>query len=142
VRVYARNLHSLRRSHSGAQLRERKAAFSGIPEAAAATGSGVLFFPSNSKPRIFEISSGDEHSGIDFAVVPSGLYRVRGKVESPDSRTGFWLALKYYVLATTARIASAPESIGRLSRALNHAQEIDLGAGVTVSVSLSPVSID
>jgi hypothetical protein len=66
---------------------------SGAPEAAAATGSGVLFFPGNSKPRIFDISSGDEYWGIDFAVVPSGLYSVSGKVESPDSRTGFWLAL-------------------------------------------------
>jgi hypothetical protein len=60
-----------------------------------------------------------------------------GAYSSPSLAPG-----KYYVLATTAHVTLAPESIGKLSRALNHAQEIDLGAGVHVQVSLSPVSID
>jgi hypothetical protein len=62
-------------------------------EPVSAAGSGVLLFPGNSHPRIFEVSSGDEYTGIDFAVAPGGVHNLRGKVESPDSRTGFWLSL-------------------------------------------------
>lgn len=58
-----------------------------------AAGSGVLLFPSNAHPKTFEVSSGDEYAGIDFAVAPGGTCSVRGKVESPDSRTGVWLSL-------------------------------------------------
>ncbi|MGO9230466.1 MAG: carboxypeptidase-like regulatory domain-containing protein [Bryobacteraceae bacterium] len=70
-----------------------------------AAGSGVLLFPSNSHPKTFEVSSGDEYTGIDFAVAPGWTSSLRGKVESPDSRTGFWLSLVAHeqpALATAA----------------------------------------
>ena len=56
-------------------------------------GSGVLFYPNNTQPRLFAISGGEEHRNIDFNVTPGTLASVSGKVEQASANGRFWLAL-------------------------------------------------
>ena len=58
-----------------------------------ASGSGVVYYPAGSQPRMFTVSGGEEYRGIDFSVVPGALFRVSGKVDVTPSQSGFWLAL-------------------------------------------------
>jgi hypothetical protein len=59
-------------------------------------GSGVLFYPSNTRPQPFTITSGDTFQNIDLAVLPSNLYSVAGRVEPGTelkTKGRFWLTL-------------------------------------------------
>jgi protocatechuate 3,4-dioxygenase beta subunit len=59
-------------------------------------GSGVLFYPSNTRPQPFTITSGDTFQNIDLVVLPSNLYSVAGRVEPGTelkSKGRFWLTL-------------------------------------------------
>jgi hypothetical protein len=60
---------------------------------AGALGSGVTYYPSNSQPRIFSVSGGEEYRDIDFSVVPGALYEISGKLDIDSPKRGFWLAL-------------------------------------------------
>jgi hypothetical protein len=66
---------------------------SGNPATASSLGSGFLFYPSNARPQFLSISGGEEHRGIDFSLSPSAFFTVSGKVELPDPKFRFWLAL-------------------------------------------------
>jgi hypothetical protein len=66
---------------------------SGNPATASSLGSGFLFYPSNARPQFLSISGGEEHHGIDFSLSPSAFFTVSGKVELPDPKFRFWLAL-------------------------------------------------
>jgi hypothetical protein len=66
---------------------------SGNPATASSLGSGFLFYPSNSRPQFLSISDGEEHRGIDFSLSPAAFFTVSGKVELPDEKSRFWLAL-------------------------------------------------
>jgi len=57
-------------------------------------GSGFLFYPGNTRPQFFPVTSGDEHRA-DFMLQPAASFSVSGKVEAPASGdTGrFWIAL-------------------------------------------------
>jgi hypothetical protein len=58
-----------------------------------ASGSGVVYYPRNSQPRLFSIKCGTEYSDIDFSLTPGTLCRVSGKVETASPQAGFWLGL-------------------------------------------------
>lgn len=60
---------------------------------AGAAGSGVSYYPSNSEPRIFSVSGGEEYRDVDFTIVPGALYQVSGKLDIESPKRGFWLAL-------------------------------------------------
>jgi len=60
---------------------------------AGALGSGVSYYPSNSEPRIFSVSGGEDYSDIDFSIAPGALYQVSGKLDLETPKRGFWLAL-------------------------------------------------
>jgi len=61
------------------------------PESAA-SGSGVVFYPSNVRPQMFTISSGEEFRGIDLAVSPGPVFAVTGTVAAGKGK-GVWIAL-------------------------------------------------
>ncbi len=56
-------------------------------------GSGLRFYPDNTRPQFFTISGGEEIRGVDFVVAPAALYSVSGRVELPAPNVEFWLAL-------------------------------------------------
>jgi hypothetical protein len=58
-----------------------------------ALGSGVQLYPTSQRPQYFAITGGEQYRNVDFAILPSTLHRVRGKVELPDPKHRFWLAL-------------------------------------------------
>ncbi|HLK62848.1 MAG TPA: carboxypeptidase-like regulatory domain-containing protein [Bryobacteraceae bacterium] len=60
--------------------------------AQAGLGSGVQFYPDNARPQFFAVTGGEEYRA-DFAVIPSGLYKVTGKVDQANAKTRYWLAL-------------------------------------------------
>ncbi len=60
---------------------------------AGSAGSGALFYPANSAPQLFTFSGGEEYHDIDFALIPSALFRVSGKIDLATPQSGFWLAL-------------------------------------------------
>ena len=66
---------------------------SGNPATPSSLGSGFLFYPANSRPEFLEVSGGEEHRGIDFNIATTAFFTVSGKVELPDSKARFWLAL-------------------------------------------------
>jgi hypothetical protein len=45
---------------------------------------------------------------------------------------------KYYVLVSPRSVNKSPEDVSKLLQARSHAQEIEIGAGATVSVTLAP----
>ncbi len=49
---------------------------------------------------------------------------------------------KYLVLATSATVDSTPESIGKLLRCRNRAQEVDIAANGTAKITLPPVALE
>jgi hypothetical protein len=55
-------------------------------------GSGVQFYPTNARPQFFTVSGGEEYR-TDFAIIPSTLFSVSGKLELPAPKTEYWLAL-------------------------------------------------
>ena len=57
-------------------------------------GAGTLFYPNNQRPRLFTISGGEEFAGTDFAILPTALYTITGKVErrSPAGKVELSLA--------------------------------------------------
>lgn len=59
----------------------------------ASAGSGVLFFPNNTRPEFFTVSGGEEFRDVDFIIAPAAFYSVRGKVEPVTANGNFWLAL-------------------------------------------------
>jgi len=56
-------------------------------------GSGVQLYPSNQRPQFFPVTGGEQYRNIDFAIVPSAMHSVGGKVDLPDPKTRYWLAL-------------------------------------------------
>lgn len=56
-------------------------------------GSGILFYPSNTKPQTFAIAGGEDYRNTNFTILSGVLFTVSGKVELPDPKTRFWLAL-------------------------------------------------
>lgn len=79
-------------------------------------------------------------TGSDAALadaIATGRTDQYGAYSSPRLAPG-----KYYVLATAARTGRSPEFIGKLTRALNRLQDVELGAGASVQVSLSPTGLD
>lgn len=56
-------------------------------------GSGLHFYPGNTRPQLFTISGGEEIRGVDFVIAPTALYSVSGRVELPVPEAEFWLAL-------------------------------------------------
>jgi hypothetical protein len=57
-------------------------------------GSGFLFYPGNTRPQFFTVTSGDEHRA-DFMLQLTASFGVSGKVEAPASGDAgrFWIAL-------------------------------------------------
>ena len=55
-------------------------------------GSGVQFYPSNSRPQILTVSGGEDYRA-DFSIVPAGLFNISGKIDLPAPKTNYWLAL-------------------------------------------------
>ncbi|HKA00536.1 MAG TPA: carboxypeptidase-like regulatory domain-containing protein [Candidatus Solibacter sp.] len=58
-----------------------------------ALGSGVQIYPTNQRPQYFPITGGEQYRNVDFAILPSTLHSIRGKVQLPDPKRRFWLAL-------------------------------------------------
>src|SRR5262245_5693088 len=56
-------------------------------------GSGVQFYPANSRPQIFSVAGGEECRNVDFALQPGARYSISGKLELSAPKTRFWLAL-------------------------------------------------
>jgi len=56
-------------------------------------GSGILFYPSNTKPQTFAIAGGEDYRNTNFTILVGALFTVSGKVELPDPKTRYWLAL-------------------------------------------------
>src|SRR5262249_11484994 len=52
-------------------------------------GSGVQLYPTNQRPQYFPITGGEQYRNVDFAILPSTLHHVRGKVELPDPKHRF-----------------------------------------------------
>jgi hypothetical protein len=69
------------------------ASSNGSASPAAGVGSGVLFFPNNTRPRFFTVSGGEDFQDVNFMVTPSPLYSVSGKVELPVEKAQVWVAL-------------------------------------------------
>lgn len=57
------------------------------------TGSGVLYYPVGSQPRMFELSGGEDYHDVDFSISPTALHRVSGKIDLAALQSGYWLAL-------------------------------------------------
>jgi hypothetical protein len=66
---------------------------SGGAEVRSGIGSGVQVYPSNLRPQFFAVAGGELYRNIDFSIVPAGLHNLSGKVELPDAKTKYWLAL-------------------------------------------------
>jgi hypothetical protein len=49
---------------------------------------------------------------------------------------------KYYVITTQLPVDKTPESIGKLWRSRNNAQDVEIGPGATVQVTLAPARIE
>jgi hypothetical protein len=56
-------------------------------------GSGTLYYPVNSQPRLFLVSGGEEYRDVDFSIAPNALFRISGKIDLAAPQPGFWLAL-------------------------------------------------
>ncbi len=48
---------------------------------ASSIGSGVLFYPDNTRTQLFTVSGGEEYEGVDFVIQPTRSHRVSGHVE-------------------------------------------------------------
>lgn len=59
----------------------------------AGLGSGVQLYPANQRPQFFAVTGGEQYRNIDFAVIPAALHSVSGKIDLPDPKTHYWLAL-------------------------------------------------
>ena len=67
----------------------------------------------------------------------TGVTDQLGTYHSPTLAPG-----KYYVVATNEVFDATPESIGRLWRARNHFQEIELAPKGSAQATLQPVTIE
>ena len=56
-------------------------------------GSGSVLYPENASPRFFPVAGGEEYRNIDFSLIPTDLHSISGKIELPDPKSTFWLAL-------------------------------------------------
>ncbi len=56
-------------------------------------GSDTVLYPENARPRFFSFAGGEEYRNIDFYMSPSDLHSVSGKIDLPQPKTSFWLAL-------------------------------------------------
>ena len=68
------------------------AAMTGSPSAGP-DGSGFILYPSNSEPRTFTISGGEEYKDDDYSVTPGQLVRLSGHIETAGKRSGFVVAV-------------------------------------------------
>src|ERR1035437_4082785 len=66
---------------------------SGGAEVRSGIGSGVQVYPSNLRPQVFAVTGVELYRNIDFSIVPAGLHNLSGKVELPDPKSKYWLAL-------------------------------------------------
>ncbi len=66
---------------------------SGGADAKPGIGSGVQVYPNNQRPRFFAVAGGEVFPNIDFSIAPTGLRTLSGKVELPDPKSRYWLAL-------------------------------------------------
>lgn len=66
---------------------------SGSAATSSRLGSGFQFYPENPRPRVFEIAGGEQTRNIDFTLQTGGVYSVSGKVELPEAKGTYWLAL-------------------------------------------------
>ena len=57
------------------------------------TGSGVLFYPDNTRPQALDLGAGEERRNLNFSIYPTALYSIRGSVVLPDPKGGFWVVL-------------------------------------------------
>ena len=64
----------------------------GVP-APSLPGSGVVFYPDNSRPQVFDLAAGDERRNVNFSVAPAALYSIKGTVTMPDPKQSFWAVL-------------------------------------------------
>jgi len=55
--------------------------------------SGVVFYPDNGRPQTIALSGGEERHDIDFVVSVPTFYTITGKVELPDPKARFMVAL-------------------------------------------------
>jgi hypothetical protein len=67
-------------------------------------GSGVQLYPTTQRPQYFPVTGGEQYRNIDFMIMPSTLHNVKGKVELPDPKSTFWVAL---IMADQPNIATA-----------------------------------
>lgn len=56
-------------------------------------GSAAVLYPENARPRFFSVAGGEEYRSIDFSIIPTALHSVSGKIDLPDPKSSFWLAL-------------------------------------------------
>jgi hypothetical protein len=52
-------------------------------------GSGVLYYPVGSPPRLFTVAGGEEHQDVDFSLFPDALFRVSGKIDLAAPQSGY-----------------------------------------------------
>ena len=62
--------------------------YDGLPD-----GSGVQLYPNNADPRVFPIAGGEEYNDVDFLVSPRAVFPVSGKVQLPNPKDQYALAL-------------------------------------------------
>lgn len=56
-------------------------------------GSGVLFYPDNTRPQPLDLGAGEERHNLNFSVVAASLYSVSGRISFSDPKARFWLSL-------------------------------------------------
>ena len=66
---------------------------SGSKETNGSVGSGVLFYPSNSRIQFFTVVDGEEYKDVNFTLLPSAVGSVSGQVNAARSPGRFWIAL-------------------------------------------------
>jgi hypothetical protein len=75
-------------------------------------GSGVLFYPDNARPRLFDISGGEDIHAGNFTVAAGVLSSVSGRVNFRDPKASFWLALAPVEQPALAAAVAVTESDG------------------------------
>jgi len=56
-------------------------------------GSGVQVYPTTARPNFFAVTGGEDYRNIDFTITPGTLAKVSGKLDRPDPKSSYWLAL-------------------------------------------------
>lgn len=86
--------------------------------------------------RVYVIPGDVSSEAMLQAALVSGQTNQMGQYRSQTLRPG-----KYFVFATEERVNATPESIDNVWRSRNRFQEVELAAGGTAQVTLTPISL-